>query len=298
MVGKHILSIQSHVAYGYVGNRAAVFCLQRMGFDVIAVNTVQFSNHTGYGEWEGDVHEPAHLEAIMEGIFRRVSPSRICGILSGYLGSAALGGVVLRAVQRIMAENPQAKYVCDPVMGDEGRGFFVAPELPAFFTGSALSQAQIITPNMFEIRALTGGREDCPETSLADISHACRTLHETGPEYVLVTSVMTPEMPPDTIGMFLSCQGAGAPAGQYVIQTPRYDFPIPPNGAGDLCAALFAGHIISGVAPRQALELTAGAMRAVMEKTRALGQRELALIAAQNELGSRQYIDKSIKFLH
>src|SRR5688572_24371027 len=124
---KKILSIQSHVAYGYVGNRAAVFPLQLLGYDVIAINTVQFSNHTGYGKWTGMVFEDRHIGDIVAGLEENGALDEVDAVLSGYLGDAALGGIVLDAVCRIRAHRPDMIYCCDPVMGDTGRGFFVRP---------------------------------------------------------------------------------------------------------------------------------------------------------------------------
>jgi pyridoxine kinase len=147
---KTILSIQSHVAYGYVGNRAAVFPLQRMGYDVIAINTVQFSNHTGYGEWRGDVFSPDHIQDILEGIDKR--GVKIDALLTGYLGDAAIGQTILNAIDHFNIP----LWLCDPVMGDVGRGFFVHKDIPDFFKEKAARRAAIMKPNQFELNALTG----------------------------------------------------------------------------------------------------------------------------------------------
>ncbi|HMK68724.1 MAG TPA: pyridoxal kinase, partial [Stellaceae bacterium] len=142
-----ILSIQSAVAYGRVGNAAAVFPLERLGFEVWRVDTVLFSNHTGYGAWRGKVLEPELVAEILRGVAERgVFPS--CeAVLSGYLGTSALGEVVLDAVARVKQANPRALYCCDPVMGDAGRGLFVKPDLPDFFRDRALAVADLLTPN-------------------------------------------------------------------------------------------------------------------------------------------------------
>jgi hypothetical protein len=152
--GGGILSIQSAVAYGHVGNSAAVFPLQRLGFEVWPVNTVLFSNHTGYGAWRGRVVDLPWVEEILLGIAERGALARTRAVLSGYLGDAGLGEVVLRAVAEVRGHRHDALYVCDPVMGDEGRGFFVRPGIPEFFKGRAVPAADIVTPNQFELAYL------------------------------------------------------------------------------------------------------------------------------------------------
>ena len=151
-----ILSIQSAVAYGHVGNSAAVFPLQRLGFEVWPVNTVLFSNHTGYGAWRGRVVALDWVEEIIEGIAERGAIPRTRAVLSGYLGDPSLGEAVLRTVARVRAERPDMLYACDPVMGDEGRGFFVRPGIPEFFRDHAVPAADIVTPNQFELAWLAG----------------------------------------------------------------------------------------------------------------------------------------------
>src|SRR5215211_2440767 len=154
--GLNILSIQSSVAYGHVGNSAAVFPLQRMGFEVWPVNTVHFSNHTGYGGWRGRVLPAEDVADIIRGIEAR-DVLRVCdAVLSGYMGDASLGEVVVGAAGRVKELNPKAVYCCDPVMGDAGRGFFVRPGIPRFIKEVAVPAAEIITPNQFELEFLTG----------------------------------------------------------------------------------------------------------------------------------------------
>ena len=152
----NILSIQSSVAYGHVGNSAAVFPLQRMGLEVWPVNTVHFSNHTGYGQWRGSVLAAEDVVAIIRGIEDRGVLPDCDAVLSGYMGDASLGEVVVEAVGRIKRLNPKAVYCCDPVMGDAGRGFFVRPGIPEFIKEVAVPAADVITPNQFELEFLTG----------------------------------------------------------------------------------------------------------------------------------------------
>lgn len=266
---KTILSIQSHVAYGYVGNRAAVFPLQRMGYDVIAVNTVQFSNHTGYGEWRGEVFSPAHIQDVLEGIDKR--GVKIDALLTGYLGNAAIGQTILDALDHYKIP----LWLCDPVMGDVGRGFFVHDKIPAFFKDKACRRASVMTPNQFELNALTGITISNPQSAL----DACQVLHERGVQTVIVTSYEFEGLAADKIAM-LASSDSGA---NYMIQTPKLEFTPPPNGAGDMTSALILGHLLKDATLEDALEHTAASVYGVFQKTFQLQSRELALIQAQDE---------------
>ena len=157
-----VLSVQSHVAYGYVGNRAAVFPLQRLGFEVMAVDTVQFSNHTGYGAWTGKVFAPQDIAAVIDGIDARGGLATCDAVLSGYLGDASLGAVIAETVRRVRGQNPQALYCCDPVMGDLGPGFYVRPGIPDFLCDVLLPLADIVTPNPFELAFMAGAPRSTP----------------------------------------------------------------------------------------------------------------------------------------
>jgi pyridoxine kinase len=268
-----ILSVQSHVAYGYVGNRAAVFPLQRMGFDVTAVNTVQFSNHTGYGSFAGEVFPAAHVAAVIDGIAANGGLAETGAVLTGYLGTAELGEVVLERVARLRAGKPGLLHVCDPVMGDVGRGFFVKPGVPEFFRDKAVPSAGVLTPNQFELEVLTGRRV----ATLADAAAACDDLHARGVGTVLVTSLAHDRLPDGRVAMLVSDRATG----RHLAETERVPLAHPANGSGDCTAALFCGALLSGHAAPEALARTTAAILAVFRATAAKGTRELALIEAQ-----------------
>lgn len=274
-----ILSIQSHVVYGHVGNASAVFPLQRMGFEVWPLHTVQFAAHTGYGPPQGRVFDAAMIDDVMEGLSRR-SDFAICdAILSGYLGSVEIAGAVMRAVDRVKRANAQALYCCDPVMGDEGKGFYVKPDMPDFIREKIAPRADILTPNLFELEALTGLQarsHDAIKTAIAKI-------HAMGPQIVLVTSAITDDTPRDAFDMIVSDR-----ASCYRLRTPRLD--LVPNGAGDLTAALFLGSYLIDRDVAGALSHAASAVFGVLAKTRDLASPELALIAAQDEIISPSHI--------
>src|SRR6185436_19434921 len=141
------LSLQSHVAYGYVGNRAATFPLQRLGHEVWAVNTVEFSNHTGYGAWKGRTASAGQVADIVHGIEALGLLAKCDALRTGYVGDAALSHVVLHTARKVRAAHPTAVWCCDPVLGDVDTGIYGKPGIDAFFRDRALPAADLITPN-------------------------------------------------------------------------------------------------------------------------------------------------------
>src|SRR5207342_2903477 len=222
-----ILSIQSSVAYGHVGNSAAVFPLQRLGHEVWPVNTVHFSNHTGYGEWRGPLLDPADVREVVAGIADRGVLGECDAVLSGYQGDPAVGAVILDAVATVKAANPEAVYCCDPVMGDVGRGMFVRPGIPEYLRDTVVPRADILTPNHFELDFLAGRTT----TTLDEILDAVDDVRARGPRDVLVTSVLHGDVPDDRLDVL-----AVSDEGAWAVETPL--LPITPNGCGDVIAAL------------------------------------------------------------
>ena len=267
-----ILSIQSHVAYGYAGNSAAVFPLQRLGHDVYPVLTVTFSNHTGYGATRGPLIAPDDVREVINGVEDRGAFPTIDAVLSGYQGAEAVGEVVLDAVARVKAANPAAVYCCDPVMGDVGRGFFVRPGIPEYLRDHVVPAADIVTPNQFELEFLTG-RE---LSTVDDVVAAAGRLQEAGPGTVLVTSVLTTDTPDDTIQMLCA-----SPDGTWLVSTPN--LPMTVRGGGDVTAAVFLAHTLTD-GPKAALSRTAATMYGVLEATHAAGLEEMALVAEQDAI--------------
>jgi pyridoxine kinase len=268
-----ILSIQSHVAYGHVGNSAAVFPLQRLGFEVWPVHTVQFSNHPGHGAFRGEVFAPAATAALVEGIAALGVLSRCEAVLSGYLGAAETGEAVLEAVRLAKAANPAALYCCDPVIGDTGRGIYVRPGVPEFLRDRALAAADILTPNHFELEWLAGGAVTSHEGLLA----ALAGLHRLGPGVVCVTSLRLEDTPGDALDLVVSTGSA-----IYRLRTPRLDCEV--SGAGDVTAALFLGHYLKTRDAVAALESAAASVYGLIRQSHAAGSGEIALIAAQAEI--------------
>ncbi len=269
----NILSIQSSVAYGHVGNSAAVFPLQRLGVEVWPVYTVVFSNHTGYGEWRGPLLPADDVRAVIQGVEERGAFPKIDAVLSGYQGGEEIGDVILDTVARVKAANPDAIYACDPVMGNAKSGCFVHPAIPVLLREKVVPAADLITPNQFELGFLTGTEPRTLEETLESVELA-RAM---GPSTVLVTSVERPDAPADTIEM-MAVTGEGA----WVVQTPR--LPMKANGSGDVTAALFTAHLLETGDPGVALGRTASSVFDLLQTTLDSGERELQLVQSQEAI--------------
>lgn len=265
-----ILSIQSAVAHGHVGNSAAVFPLQRIGVEVLPVYTVNFSNHTGYGSWRGPMIDPSDVREVITGIEERGVLPQIDAVLSGYQGGEGIGDVIVDAVARVKAANPDAVYACDPVMGNAKSGCFVAPAIPELLRDRVVPVADIITPNQFELGYLTNTSPDTLESTLASVDAAMAM----GPSTVLVTSVERPDRVEGTIEM-LAADGTGA----WLVATPH--LPMKANGSGDVTAALFTAHYVATGDAKTALERTVSSVFDLLQLTLESDERELQLIQAQ-----------------
>jgi pyridoxine kinase len=265
-----VLSIQSAVAHGHVGNSAAVFPLQRIGVEVVPVHTVNFSNHTGYGAWRGPLIPPPDVAEVLLGVQERGVFPQIDAVLSGYQGGVGIADVIIDAVRRVKAANPAAVYACDPVMGNAKSGCFVAPEIPVLLRDRVVPVADIITPNQFELGFLTGTEPASIESTLesADLARAM------GPSTVLVTSVERPDREEGTIEM-LAVDAAGA----WIVSTPH--LPFKANGSGDVTAALFTAHYVATGDAAVALERTVSSVFDLIDLTHRSGERELRLVQAQ-----------------
>jgi len=265
-----ILSIQSAVAYGHVGNSAAVFPLQRIGVEVLPVYTVNFSNHTGYGQWRGPLISPDDVREVLLGIEERGVLPQVDVVLSGYQGGEGIADVILEAVERVKAANPAAVYSCDPVMGNARSGCFVAPAIPVLLRDRVVPAADIITPNQFELGFLTGTEPDTLESTLASVD----LVRATGPRTVLVTSVERPDREDGTIEM-LAVDDSGA----WLVRTPY--IPMKANGSGDVTAALFTAHYRRTGDLADALARTTSSVFDLLTRTHESGERELQLVEAQ-----------------
>lgn len=276
----NILSIQSHVAFGHVGNSAAVFPLQRLGHSVWPVDTTSFSNHLGYKTWTGRVRPPGEVREIIEGLRQLGVLSACDAVLSGYLGDPATADAVREAVERVRAGNPKAVYCCDPVIGDDATGVFVQPGVPVALAQTLLPLADIALPNAFELRQFTGGATDSLTAAIAS-AHRLRERMRPG-AMVVVTSLSRRDGPADRIETL-----AVGPQSAWLAATPRYD--VPANGAGDCFAALFLGHWGRMQDLEFALGFAVGAIHAVIKATAEARVNELMLIPMQHELAPTKF---------
>lgn len=280
----NILSIQSHVSYGHVGNSAAVFPLQRLGHEVWPVYTVNFSNHTGYGQWGGSPIPASEVTAIISAMEQRGALAQVDVVLSGYQGGTDIADAILDAVARVKAANPSATYTCDPVMGNAKSGCFVNPAIPELLRERVVPKADLVTPNQFELGYLAGMEVQTLEETLKAVD----AVMAMGPRAVLVTSVFRPDAAPGTIEM-LAADANGA----WLVSTPH--LPFKANGSGDVTAALFTAHYSQHFgamgSAKLALERTKASMFELLTRTHESGQRELQLVQAQES-----YVNPKVQF--
>jgi len=272
----NILSIQSWVAYGHVGNASAVFPLQRLGAEVWSINTVQFSNHTGYGDWTGEVYSGQSVRDLVDGIAARDALRHCDAVLSGYMGDAAIGEAILHAVAQVRQANAAAVYCCDPVIGDTDTGVYVRPGIEDFLRDRALPRADIATPNRFELARLTG--QDCGTIDAAKraVAQLAALMRSDGLRCVLLTSLETESTPGDHIDMMVFESGLF-----HLLRTPR--LPLAVNGAGDAIAALFLFHRLNTGSAVAALEAAGSSVHGLLRRTAEAGSREILTVAAQDE---------------
>ena len=272
----NILSIQSWVAYGHVGNAAAVFPLQRLGAEVWAVNTVQFSNHTGYGSWTGQVFTGQAVRDVVDGIAARGALPGCDAVLSGYMGGPGIVEAVLHAAAQVRAANPAALYCCDPVIGDTGPGVFVRAGIPELIRARAVPAADILTPNGFELQHLTGRAVRTRADAAAAVADLQAAMAPSGAGTVLVTSLRADDTPDDSVDML-----AADRTGAWLLRVPL--LPMQVNGAGDAIAALFLFHRLRTGRTAAALEAAASAVHGLLRRTLEAGSREILLVEAQDE---------------
>lgn len=268
----NILSVQSQVVYGHVGNSAAGPALQALGAEVWAVPTALLSHHPGHGAPAGGLREPSEVAALLAGLEKLGLFAAINGVLSGYLGRAQSGETLLAALDRIGEANPGVLYLCDPVMGDGGR-LYVEPELPDFFRAKALPRADILTPNRFEL-GLLGSR---PVSTFPKALAAARALRQLGPKAVVCTGLELEEGTETRLGT-LGVSGEGA----WLIATPRLE--NVPQGSGDLLAALLLGLRLKGAEFPAALARAVSATYAVLK--RSSGEPEMRLIETLGQIAA------------
>ena len=268
-----ILSIQSWVASGHVGNAAAIFPLQRLGAEVMAIHTAQLSNHPGHGAFTGRLGTAEEVAALVAGLGAHGAFAACDAVLSGYIGEASIGAVILDAVAQVRATNPRALWCCDPVIGDDGKSY-VRPGVAEFFASRAVPASDILVPNQFELATLSGVA--C--ATRADAKTACAALQArmrpAGPRIVLVSSLRCAETPSGSLDMLLA-----APAGCFLLRSELLQGKF--NGAGDTLAALFLFHLLATQDPVNAATRAAANVADLLRRTRQENSAELLTVTAQ-----------------
>jgi pyridoxine kinase len=267
----NVLSIQSRVAYGHVGNSTAIPVLQRLGHQAWPVDTTLLSNHLGYPTHTGRVLAPEEVAEVVEGLALLGLFERIDALLSGFLGKAA--GVAAEAAARLKAARPDAVYCLDPVMGERVGGLYVAPATVEAIGGLLLPLADFVLPNAFELDILAGGRTH----NLADVITAAEAVAARARPgaMVVATGLDREDGPGDRIEVLAAGRGE-----VWLASVPRLKLPL--HGAGDLFAATFLAHYL------KRRELPA-ALTATMDSTHevflaSVGCEEMALAAALDRL--------------
>lgn len=280
-----ILSVNSHVARGHVGNSATVFPLQCLGYEVWPVHTTLFSNHPGHGQWRGDVVEPGRVAQVLDGIADGGAFAEVEAVLTGYLGGVDTGEAALTAVAAVNAASKAASgaalYCCDPVIGDDEEGLYVDPALARWFGERAVAVADIVTPNRFELAYLS----DRPAGTEAEALAAARALIERGPRLVVASSIAADGAAGASAEARISTLAVTA-AGAWRVTTPR--LATAAKGAGDVLAALFLGRYLAtgdaAAALAQAVSSVFGLVAAAGTSRGGGRSRDLPLIAARAEI--------------
>jgi pyridoxine kinase len=266
-----VISIQSQVAYGHVGNSAAVFPMQMHGIDVIAVPTTLLSNRPGYPTIRGRVLDARLVADLLLGVEERGALETARVILSGYLGSAEITAMVADFVQRAKARNPALTYCCDPVLGDRDGGLFVQADIPPLMRDLLCPLADLITPNHFEFEWLCGAKA----TTIDQVIALAQALMMRGPSTIVVTSAELADTPDGQIET-LAVERSQARPKAWRLRTPR--LPISPSGTGDLFASLLVSARVREADTPDALSHAASATFAVLERTAARGTEEMRIV--------------------
>ncbi|MCX8618009.1 pyridoxal kinase PdxY [Gilliamella sp. B2923] len=270
---KTVLSIQSNVVYGYAGNKVATLAMQLQGVEVMPIHTVQLSSNTVYPHYDGIVLGAQQITRIVNSLEKIGVLSSIDAIISGYIGLAEQGEEILEAVKKIKFYNPDAIYVCDPVMGgDINKGSSLPQNIIDFFTKQAIKYADYITPNLLELQILS----NLEIKTFNDVLNAIKTLQNKPIQAILVKNLLHAGKTTELFEMILA-----TPSQSYHLARPLYDFPHRPLGVGDLICSLFTAHLVNGQSQLAAFELAANAANHVLDITKQQNARELAIIDAQ-----------------
>jgi len=272
-----VLSIQSWVSHGYVGNRCSVFALQLLGIECDAIHTVHFSNHTGYATWKGDIFDGAHIDRVWQGL-KANNLSNYSHLLTGYVNSASCLRTVVDIFKQMKETNPNLVWACDPVMGDDGK-LYVSKDLVAIYRDEVIAHADFLFPNQTECEVLTG----LPIKSVQDAIVALNWLHDKGIPNVIITSLNLPESHPSQI-VILGSSKVSDKVVQFQLTVPKIIRKEPFFGTGDLFAALVVAWSTRGDPLIIACEKAVNTLQSVLHKTFESNSFELKLVQAKNDI--------------
>lgn len=251
-----LVSVQSQVVYGSVGNSVAVPALQACGLNVAAVPTVMLSNTPHYPSIHGGAVPIDWFSGYLQDLLARGALRRARAILAGYLGSPAQAAVLARWIDRVRAERPRIQVLIDPVIGDHDHGIYVDPGLIDAYRQHLLPRADGLTPNGFELACLTGQRADDPEAVIC----AARRLLTGRTGWVVVTSAAPGACAPDELRVAVVTRN-----GHRVITHPR--IPAAPKGTGDLFSAMLTARLLAGASVFEAAERASDQVIAAVQRT-------------------------------
>ncbi|MHB0951625.1 MAG: pyridoxal kinase PdxY [Allorhizobium sp.] len=276
-----VVVISSHVVRGSVGNRAAVFALETLGFPVWALPTIVMPWHPGHGPATRLTFPETDFDSVIDDLIGAPWISEVTAVLTGYFGNAAQTRSVARLVSALKERNPDLLYVCDPVIGDVG-GLYVPEETAAGICDNLIPLASVATPNRYELGWMVGAELN----SNTDIMDAAVSL---GPPRMLVTSAV-PMMAGGTGNLLLT--------GRHSLLAEHRLIDSPPNGLGDLLAAVFLGRLLVGMPDERALQLATASVYEILARTTKRGSNELMLESEASSLSTPMALVQMRRLMH
>ncbi|MBC6417078.1 MAG: pyridoxal kinase [Rhodospirillales bacterium] len=277
-----IISVSSHVAFGHVGNASLSFPLYRLGIGVVPVMTVLLSNHLGYERYGGQILPGEMVAKVLQGLIDLGVIANSDAFLSGFLGTPETAEATADAVAAFKAARPRAPFCLDPVLGDRGKGLYMPDSVIARMRERLLPQAQMMTPNLFELEILSGRSVQTRAEAVA----AARDLIARGPGSILATSADTEESQPGRAEVLLVTAGAA-----WLLSTEHLTFTVEPNGSGDLLAALWLFESLMRRSAVEAAQRALARLHGLLRETARLDRRELAMLEAQDRFAAEPDLD-------
>ena len=258
-----VIVVNSQVARGSVGGRAAVFILERLGFRVWFVPTVSLPWHPGHGPSTRIRPDEATFGAFVNDLAGAPWLGEVAGVMTGYLGAASQAGPVAELVDAVKNANPATLYLCDPIIGDSD-GLFQPEAVGVAIHDLLLPRADIATPNRAELAWLTG-------KPLSDNEQLIAAARGLGPREMVVTSAFAGE---GRIGNLLVEPKNASLVSHLQIEAV-------PHGSGDMLSALYFAHRLDGRDPAVSLERAAAATLGLIGLGRHLDTDEMPLATGQ-----------------